>query len=105
MAVRLQHKPRLESPILVASWPGIGNVGLIAVDTLRGILRAEVFGEVERGIEEFYRQIPVEIRTQLDRLKGVTYAQTAKPGPITDEEKGSIMEEVERFFKTRGDGD
>lgn len=303
MAVRLQHEPRLESPILIASWPGIGNVGLIAVDTLRGILGAEVFGEMEpweffyprravikkgvleqlefptnrfyfkrteqadlmffigeeqpaargvayaggrkayhmanlvmdvaqqfkcrrvytsgaavalthhttkprvwavpnneslipeiaayentilmsdiegrggqgnitglnglllgvakkrgfeavclmgeipiylqglplpypkasksvlevlsrslklaiplekleqsteemeRRIEEFYRQIPVEIRTQLDRLKGVTYAQTAKPGPITDEEKRSIMEEVERFFKTRGEGD
>ncbi|MFP3898221.1 MAG: PAC2 family protein [Dehalococcoidia bacterium] len=60
--------------------------------------------EMERRIEDFYQQIPIEIRAQLDRLKDVTHAQTAKPGPITDEEKKSIMEEVERFFKRRGEG-
>jgi len=47
MGVRLYKEPELENPVLVAGWPGIGNVGIIAVDTLRGGLRAEEFGEIE----------------------------------------------------------
>jgi proteasome assembly chaperone (PAC2) family protein len=47
MGLRLYKTPQLENPILVASWPGIGNIGLIAVDTLREILEAEEFGEIE----------------------------------------------------------
>lgn len=60
--------------------------------------------QVERSIEEFYRQIPMEIRGQLDRLKHVTHARPAEPGPITDEEKRRIMEDVEAFFKRPGGG-
>lgn len=47
MGLRFYERPQMETPILVASWPGIGNIGLIAVDTLRGILEAEGFGEIE----------------------------------------------------------
>ena len=47
MGIRLYQEPQLENPILVASWPGIGNIGIIAVDTLRGVLEAEEFGEIE----------------------------------------------------------
>lgn len=47
MAVRLYKEPKLENPILVACWPGIGNIGLLAVDTLRRMLEAEEFGEIE----------------------------------------------------------
>ena len=47
MGLRFYEKPQMETPILIASWPGIGNIGLIAVDTLRGILEAEEFGEIE----------------------------------------------------------
>jgi proteasome assembly chaperone (PAC2) family protein len=47
MGIRLYQEPHLENPILVASWPGIGNIGIIAVDTLRGMLEAEEFGEIE----------------------------------------------------------
>ncbi len=46
MGIRLYQEPHLENPILVASWPGIGNIGIIAVDTLRGMLEAEEFGEI-----------------------------------------------------------
>ena len=60
--------------------------------------------KVQQGIEEFYRQIPLEIRGQLDRLKHVAYAQPAEPGPITEEEEKKIMEEVDKFFKKRGAG-
>jgi proteasome assembly chaperone (PAC2) family protein len=47
MGVVLFNKPQLENPIMVASWPGIGNIGIIAVDTLRGMVGAEEFGEIE----------------------------------------------------------
>lgn len=47
MGVRLYKEPELENPVLIAGWPGIGNVGIIAVDTLRGMLGAEEFGEIE----------------------------------------------------------
>lgn len=47
MAVNYYGEPRLEKPELFAAWPGIGNIGLLAVDTLRGIVRAEQFAEIE----------------------------------------------------------
>ena len=47
MGVVLFKEPQLENPIMVASWPGIGNIGIIAVDTLRGMVGAEEFGEIE----------------------------------------------------------
>lgn len=47
MGIRIYNKPDVKDPILIASWPGIGNIGIIAVDTLRGVLRAEEFGEIE----------------------------------------------------------
>ncbi len=65
----------------------------------------ELDEKVQRGIEEFYQQIPLEIRGQLDRLKHVTYAKPTEPGPITEEEEKRIMEDVEKFFKKRGGGD
>jgi proteasome assembly chaperone (PAC2) family protein len=61
--------------------------------------------KIQRGIEDFYQQIPLEIRRQLDRLKHVAYDQTAELGPITEEEQKGIMEDVEKFFKRRGGGD
>ena len=65
----------------------------------------ELDRKVQRKVEEFYQQIPLEIRGQLDRLKHVAYAQPAEPGPITQEEEKKIMEDVERFFKKRGGAD
>jgi proteasome assembly chaperone (PAC2) family protein len=64
----------------------------------------ELDQKVGQRIEEFYQQIPLEIRGQLDKLKHVTYAQPAEPGPITEEEEKRIMEDVEKFFKKRGGG-
>jgi proteasome assembly chaperone (PAC2) family protein len=53
MGVKLYKEPKLENPILIASWPGIGNIGLLAVDTLRNLIDAEEFGEIE-PMEFFY---------------------------------------------------
>jgi len=47
LAVRLYKEPELEKPVMIACWPGIGNVGVMAVDTLRVALEAEEFGEIE----------------------------------------------------------
>ena len=46
MGIRLYKEPELEKPDMVACWPGIGNIGIIAVDTLRGQIRAEELGEM-----------------------------------------------------------
>jgi proteasome assembly chaperone (PAC2) family protein len=64
----------------------------------------ELDQRVQRRIEEFYQQIPLAIRGQLDKLRHVVYDKPASPGPITEEEKKKIMDDVEKFFKKRGEG-
>jgi proteasome assembly chaperone (PAC2) family protein len=60
--------------------------------------------KLERRIEDFYQQIPLEMRGQLERLKHVSYDKPAEPGPITEQEQKRIMEDVDKFFKRRGEG-
>jgi len=64
----------------------------------------ELDQRVQRRIEEFYQQIPLAIREQLDRLRHVVYDKPVGPGPITEEEKKKIVDDVEKFFKKRGEG-
>ena len=47
MAIRLYTEPHLENPIMFCGWPGIGDVGLVAIDTLRKALHAKPLGEIE----------------------------------------------------------
>jgi len=47
MGIRLFRQPELEKPDLICGWPGIGSIGIIAVDTLKGVLDAEEFAEIE----------------------------------------------------------
>lgn len=47
MSVILYKEPKLEGPDLIACWPGIGNIGIIAINTLRGQVDAEEMGEIE----------------------------------------------------------
>ena len=47
LGIRYYQEPLLERPDLVASWPGIGNIGVIAVDALREQVEAEELGEIE----------------------------------------------------------
>ena len=47
MGIKLYKEPKLEKPDMVASWPGIGNIGIIAIDTLRDQIQAEEFAEIE----------------------------------------------------------
>jgi len=47
MAIILYKEPELRNPIMFCGWPGIGNIGLTAIDTLRVVFRAEEFGQIE----------------------------------------------------------
>ena len=47
MSYRLSIEPQLHNPDLIVGWPGIGNVGVLAVETLRRQLEAEYLGEIE----------------------------------------------------------
>jgi proteasome assembly chaperone (PAC2) family protein len=47
MGIILHSEPTLENAVMIVGWPGIGNIGLIAVETLRGITDAKEFGEIE----------------------------------------------------------
>ena len=47
MGIVIYKEPELENPVMVATWPGIGNIGIIAVDTLKNMLGAEELGEIE----------------------------------------------------------
>ncbi len=63
MGIKLFEQPELERPELICGWPGIGNVGLVAVDTLKGMLLAEEFGEIEPW--DFFYPKRVSIRDGL----------------------------------------
>jgi len=63
MGIKLYRKPDLEKPVMLVGWPGIGNIGMIAVNTLKGILKAEEFGEIESW--DFFYPRKVVIRDGL----------------------------------------
>lgn len=58
--LRIYHQPQMTDPELIAAWPGIGNIGLIAVDTLRRAVHAEFFAEIEPWRFFYPRGIVVE---------------------------------------------
>lgn len=60
MGIRLYREPKLKDPVLIASWPGIGNIGVIAVDTLRDVLGAEEFGEIEPWDFFYPKKVTIE---------------------------------------------
>lgn len=47
MGIRLYTEPRLEKPDLICGWPGIGSIGIIAIEALKDRLGAMAFGEIE----------------------------------------------------------
>jgi len=60
MGVKIYHRPDLHHPIMFVGWPGIGNIGLIAVSTLKEILRARELGEID-PLHFFYpRKVVIE---------------------------------------------
>ncbi len=51
---------KIQRPDLIACWPGIGNIGLIAIEAMREQLEAEEFAEIEPW--DFYYPTKVTIR-------------------------------------------
>jgi len=47
VAIRFYKEPKLERPHLVCGWPGIGRIGIMAIDYLRRAIAADEFGEIE----------------------------------------------------------
>ena len=63
MTVKLYREPKLERPDLICGWPGIGRIGIMAVDYLRRAITAEEFGEIEPW--DFFEPRKVIIRDGL----------------------------------------
>jgi len=63
MGIKLFKQPKLKKPELFCGWPGIGNIGLIAIDTLKGVLMAEEFAEIDPW--DFFYPEKVSIRDGL----------------------------------------
>jgi len=47
MAIKFYKEPKLERPDLICGWPGIGRIGIMAIDYLRRAIAAEELGEIE----------------------------------------------------------
>ncbi len=69
MAIILYKEPELKNPVMFCGWPGIGNIGLTAMDTLRVVLRAEDFGQIEPW--DFFD--PQEVRIANGLLKELEF--------------------------------
>lgn len=69
LGIKLYKKPDLKNPTMLCGWPGIGNIGINAIDSLRAALRAEEFGEIEPW--EFFD--PQEVSIESGLLKGLEF--------------------------------
>ena len=58
--VKLCARPKLNSPNMLAAWPGIGNVSIIAATYLKRKLDFKELGEVEASY--FFDPIAVSVR-------------------------------------------
>jgi proteasome assembly chaperone (PAC2) family protein len=58
--IKLYKEPELKNPVMLCGWPGIGNIGIIAIDNLKGALKAQEFGEI--GPLDFFepRKVVIE---------------------------------------------
>ncbi len=61
MGIILYEEPELKDPVMIVGWPGIGDVGLVAVDTLRATTEAVELGEIESW--DFFYPKKVIIKT------------------------------------------
>lgn len=47
MELKILQRADIRHPIMIAGWPGMGNVALLAVDYLRKELKTELLGEID----------------------------------------------------------
>ncbi len=60
MAIIIRKEPELKRPDILVGWPGIGNIGILAVNTFRQEVQAEEIGEIEPW--DFFYPSRVRIR-------------------------------------------
>jgi proteasome assembly chaperone (PAC2) family protein len=60
VSIKLTKTPDMHAPVLVAAWPGIGNVGINTVNELRKQVNAEKIGELEAW--EFFYPYQVQMK-------------------------------------------
>lgn len=65
MGIKLYREPKIEESIMFVGWPGIGNIGITAVNHLKSVLKAEEFGEIESW--DFFYPSNVSIKDGLLR--------------------------------------
>jgi proteasome assembly chaperone (PAC2) family protein len=63
MGIKLYKDTKLDRPDLVCGWPGIGKIGIMAIDYLRRAIAAEELGEIEPW--DFFEPRKVTIRDGL----------------------------------------
>ncbi|MCJ7515638.1 MAG: PAC2 family protein [Dehalococcoidia bacterium] len=97
-----------EIPIYIHGFPVPYPKGSKAVLEVLGAALAvkipmdEINALIEKSdseIESVYEKLPSEIREQLDKLKYVVYTEPREPGPITEEDKKKILQEIDKLFK------
>lgn len=74
MGIELYKEPKLENSIMFCGWSGIGNIGITAIDTLRGLLRAEEFAEIEAW--DFFA--PRKVLIEKGLLKDLQFPRTVQ---------------------------
>ncbi|MHC4694015.1 MAG: PAC2 family protein [Planctomycetota bacterium] len=47
MGIKIYKEPELKNPVMFCGWPGIGNIGINAIESLRAVLKAREFAEIE----------------------------------------------------------
>jgi proteasome assembly chaperone (PAC2) family protein len=72
MGFIIRKRPKLSNPVLVACWPGIGNIGIMAVDLLRRMVGAEELGEIEPW-DFFY---PKKVLIENGELKDLEFPES-----------------------------
>lgn len=63
MAVKFYTEPKLKKPLMFVGWPGIGKIGIMAVNFLKDSLKADELGEIESW--DFFYPKKVSIRDGL----------------------------------------
>ncbi|MDY6834914.1 MAG: PAC2 family protein [Chloroflexota bacterium] len=70
-SVRLHEQPNLNNPILIAAWPGMGGVAVIAARHLRDKLGASELGNIEPY--EFFD--PTRVQVENDVVQTIKFPQ------------------------------
>ena len=78
-------------PIMFAAWPGMGNVGIIAMDYLRSKLGAKVFAEIDMA--SFFIPDSIIVKdgiAQLPEIPGAVFYYHKNPNTLIFESSAQV---------------